>query len=177
MRISPRVFEQVRERAERACEFCGVSEIDTGGLLTVDHFRPRVRSGSNALDNLVYACFRCNNYKHAYWAGETEETEIWNPRIEAASVHFIELEDGGLVALTEVGRRTIKVLRLNRPLLVEYRRVKRRNRERDDLLSRIIEVIRLHRQVESEHRRALMDQADLLAELRDLLAAQERSEP
>ncbi len=29
--------QQVRRRAGFACEFCGVTEADAGGLLTIDH--------------------------------------------------------------------------------------------------------------------------------------------
>src|SRR5579884_949379 len=176
MKISQRDFEQVRERAGRVCEYCGVSEIDSGGLLTVDHFQPRASSGSDALDNLVYACFQCNNYKNAYWTGKTALADIWNPRTDPASTHFVELEDGRLLALTPVGSRTIEVLRLNRPPLVDYRRVKQRNRARDAVLARIIEVIRLRRQAERERSRAMKDQTDLLKELRDILAAQDMIE-
>ena len=32
---------QVRQRAAFACEYCGVNETDTGGLLTIDHFHPK----------------------------------------------------------------------------------------------------------------------------------------
>src|SRR5438132_1033835 len=112
MSISPAVFEQVRERAGRVCEYCGVSEVDSGGLLTVDHYRPRAHSGDDSLDNLVYACFRCNIHKHDYWADQSPEMELWNPRTAPASAHLMELEDGRLIALTDAGRRTIEILRL-----------------------------------------------------------------
>ncbi len=32
--------ELVRQRAHFACEFCGVTETDVGGELTIDHFQP-----------------------------------------------------------------------------------------------------------------------------------------
>jgi len=38
MTITADIREQVRQRANFACEFCGVTETDTGGHLTVDHF-------------------------------------------------------------------------------------------------------------------------------------------
>jgi hypothetical protein len=52
--------EEVRERYGRCCGYCGVSETETGGELTIDHFRPVSASGDDSADNLVYACFRCN---------------------------------------------------------------------------------------------------------------------
>jgi hypothetical protein len=47
MSLSAELREQLRERAGFACEFCGVSETDVGGLLTADHFRPRSKGGSD----------------------------------------------------------------------------------------------------------------------------------
>ena len=41
MIISDDIREKVRQRANFACEYCGVSETDTGDKLTVDHFNPR----------------------------------------------------------------------------------------------------------------------------------------
>jgi len=177
MSVSSDIFERIRERASKACEYCGITEVDSGGLLTVDHFQPRAHSGTDSLDNLVYACFRCNGYKHAYWGDESTKTHLWNPRIDPVSTHFLELEDGNLIALTDVGRQTIKVLRLNRPLLVEYRRTKQRNRERDSLLARITEVVQLRHQAELEQIHVISEQTELLEDLRDILKAIERLDP
>lgn len=46
MTLPARLREQVRRRANFACEFCGVTETDTGGQLTVDHFRPQAKAVS-----------------------------------------------------------------------------------------------------------------------------------
>ena len=40
MTLSEAIREQVRSRAAFACEYCGVTEADAGGLLTLDHFQP-----------------------------------------------------------------------------------------------------------------------------------------
>jgi hypothetical protein len=40
MAVSETTFQLVRERAEFRCEYCGVSEDETGGILTIDHYRP-----------------------------------------------------------------------------------------------------------------------------------------
>jgi 5-methylcytosine-specific restriction endonuclease McrA len=55
--------EEVRQRYGRRRGYCGVTETETGGELTVDHFRPVTAGGDDAAENLVYACFRCNSYK------------------------------------------------------------------------------------------------------------------
>lgn len=66
MSIPEAVRLQVRQRANFACEFCGVTETDTGGELTVDHFCPQTKGGTDDPDNLLYSCHRCNQYKADY---------------------------------------------------------------------------------------------------------------
>ncbi len=46
----------VRQRYGGCCGYCGLSETDTGGELTVDHFRPLSAGGDDGDGNLVYAC-------------------------------------------------------------------------------------------------------------------------
>ena len=67
MSLSDDLRERVRARARFACEFCGVRETDAGGELTVDHFRPVSKGGADNLENLLYCCVRCNQYKADYW--------------------------------------------------------------------------------------------------------------
>ena len=67
MSISTDVRWAVRQRAHFACEFCGVTETDTGGELTIDHFQPHTKGGTDAPENLLYCCHRCNQYKADYW--------------------------------------------------------------------------------------------------------------
>ena len=54
--------EQVRQRFSQRCGYCGVSEVDAGGPLTVDHYHP-LAAGSENIESLVYACFKCNQFK------------------------------------------------------------------------------------------------------------------
>ena len=39
------IRNEVRHRAEFKCEFCGISEADSGGELTIDHFHPKSKGG------------------------------------------------------------------------------------------------------------------------------------
>ena len=121
MTVSRSIRDRVRERAGYACEFCAVTEVSSGGELTVDHFQPRAELGPDDLENLVYCCFRCNLYKAAWWNSESSGFGLWNPRTDSFREHFHVAKDGRLLALSEKGRRTVDVLRLNRPQLIEYR--------------------------------------------------------
>ena len=53
MTLEVDVREQVRQRADFAGEFCGLTETDAGGELTVDHFRPTSREGNDQLDKAL----------------------------------------------------------------------------------------------------------------------------
>jgi hypothetical protein len=167
MMISAEVREQMRRRANFACEFCGVSETDAGGPLTVDHFQPRSQGGADSLDNLVYCCAPCNQYKLDYWPAGPDEPRLWNPRCEPAGQHFLELEDGTLRALTTTGDFTLQRLRLNRPPLVAHRLQKRQEAETIRLLTR-------YRDLTQALDRLLAQQTALMEEQRTLLEEQRR---
>jgi len=97
------VREQVRRYANFACEFCGVTETDTGGELTIDHYQPKSKGEADGFDNLLYCCARCNQYKMDYWPVHPDNVSLWNPRQERFSQHFLELDDGTLHPLTAIG--------------------------------------------------------------------------
>ena len=79
MTLPPELVEQVRRRANFACEYCGVTETDAGSLLTVDHFQPRSRDGTDDLSNLVYCCPRCNLHKADYWPQKPGDFDAVEP--------------------------------------------------------------------------------------------------
>src|SRR5262245_659735 len=96
MSITADVRLAVRQRANFACEYCGVSETDTGGELTIDHYHPHTRGGSHDLANLLYSCQRCNQYKADYWPLEADSPILWNPRQGPSEEHLLSLADGTL---------------------------------------------------------------------------------
>ena len=114
--------EAVRERFQRACGYCGVTEITVGGELTLDHYRPRAAGGSDDQDNLVYACVRCNQYKGNFWSDSADLAygrRVLHPGVDDISEHVITDENAGyLHGLTATGVFHIALLRLNRPQLV-----------------------------------------------------------
>ncbi len=73
MSISKEIRELVRQRAGCAYEFCGVSETDTGGELTLDHYHPHTKGGTDGLENLLYCCTRYNLYKHDYFPSTSSD--------------------------------------------------------------------------------------------------------
>jgi hypothetical protein len=177
MSVPATVFELVRERAGYACEYCGVTEDDTRGLLTIDHYRPQSHSGEDDPANLVYSCFRCNVYKADYWPIEPNAIRIWNPREEPASEHLFELDDSRLLALTDVGQETVQRLRLNRMPLVQARMKQRRSQTRTLLIGRLAEITTHLAQAEADHARLAAEENALLQEQRRILEALQALEP
>lgn len=117
--------EQVRERYASRCGYCEVSEADVGGSLTVDHFQPSSAGGTDNEDNLVYACFKCNQYKGPFVPNETDVREghrVLHPRNDPVDEHTRFNDQTGLLeGLTPTGRFHIALLQLNRPALVQHR--------------------------------------------------------
>jgi HNH endonuclease len=169
MSLAASIREQVRQRAQCACEFCGTSEIDAGGLLTIDHFQPRSKQGSNQLDNLIYACISCNQSKQDYWPSQDTAPKLWNPRQETASQHFVEQDDGQLTALTLTGEFTIQRLRLNRTQLVSARQRRQQQAQIERLLQRYQNITALQSQINRQLTDLAMDQQLLLREQREWL--------
>ncbi len=91
-----------------------------GAEMTVDHFLPRNHGGDDSLDNLVYCCHACNEFKSDYWRLEPD-LRLLHPLRDDLTLHYREQEDGTLVALTERGASHLQTLRLNRPELIAYR--------------------------------------------------------
>jgi len=151
MSIPTELRERVRRRAGFACEYCGVTETDVAGQLTIDHFHPQAKGGSDAVDNLVYCCHRCNEYKSDYWAQESNVLSLWNPRQEPAEAHLMELADGKLLAITETGVLTLNRLRLNRPPLVANRLKRQRNAEEQRLLTHLRDVLTVLDQMQAQN--------------------------
>lgn len=167
MRLSVEQRELVRQRAERACEYCGVTETDTAGLLTVDHFHPQARGGSDVSENLIYCCHSCNGFKADYWPQSSDDPTLWNPRREAVGLHFVELADGTLFPTTATGAFTLGQLRLNRPSLVAHRLQRRDHGESRRLMTRLEGVVTLLERMSEQN-------TDLLEESRALLQRQGR---
>lgn len=128
--MTPEVRRQVRARFGFACGYCGVNEASAGAELTVDHFRPLSRGGTDDLENLVYACPACNQFKGDYWFAEGDSA-LLHPLTSDFSEHSVERNDVTLAARSLRGLRHIEVLHLNRPELIAYRlAVRARTEER-----------------------------------------------
>ena len=171
MTILQSTRDLVRYRANFACEYCEVTETDTGAILTIDHFRPSSHAGGDDEGNLVYCCHRCNEHKGDYWPQADETPSLWNPRVDHREQHFTLLADGILFGTTGTGDFTAQRLRLNRPALVALRLRRLRDRDYNRLLTRLQDVTTILEHLGLQHAALVREQQEFLEEQRQLLQA------
>jgi hypothetical protein len=82
----------------------------------IDHVPAKKHGGSTTADNLVLACFPCNNHKGSNIAGRDRATKkltaLFNPRRHKWARHF-RWNGPELVGKTPIGRVTVAVLKIN----------------------------------------------------------------
>ena len=72
--ISEETRREVADRANRQCEYCLISEDDSGFPHQVDHIVSRKHGGVSALENLALSCVLCNRCKGTDIASIDSET-------------------------------------------------------------------------------------------------------
>ncbi len=126
-RITPQQKEFVAQQAGHCCEYC-LSQVEyCPDPFSVDHIIPRAKGGTDALDNLAFACMGCNGRKFTATTEPDpitgEEVRLYHPRLDQWEVHFFWSPDFfRLIGLTPIGRATIERLELNREGVVNLRR-------------------------------------------------------
>ncbi|MEO8608158.1 MAG: HNH endonuclease signature motif containing protein [Chloroflexota bacterium] len=125
-RIPGAVRQQVRERANGRCEYCGKPDAYGSQSHQVDHIVSQKHHGSDDLDNLAWACFQCNSCKGTDIAARDRETNslysLFNPRTQKWDDHF-RLDGAIIIGLTPIGRVTIDILQMNDPDQIRTRRL------------------------------------------------------
>lgn len=124
--VSPALRREVAERACFRCEYCQSPERITSGPMHIEHIIPTVAGGRTELENLAYACARCNLHKamRTYFIDPVSNRKqaLFNPRTQRWSRHFSWSLDGVLVAgRTRAGRATVIALHRNHPTVVMSR--------------------------------------------------------
>ena len=116
--MDARLKLKVRRRARFRCEYCLFPERFAELRFQVDHIIAQQHAGPTILENLAWACFRCNSHKGTNLSGVDPESaqvvRLFHPRSDVWAGHFA-WSGPRLVGLTPIGRVSVIVLRVNRP--------------------------------------------------------------
>ncbi len=139
MSITADLRNQIRGQFAFACGYCGLTEIDVGSELEIDHFQPVAKGGTDEPDNLVYACTTCNRFKSHYWPTENtpQNLHLLHPLQDDLTQHIQETADGRMNGLTPRGWFHIRWLHLNRPQLVAARQLKQNQQLLKELIAQV----------------------------------------
>ena len=118
LRVSSSVRRKVRERAGKRCEYCRKPEETSLYSHHIDHIIAPIHGGTSNIDNLAWACFRCNVNKSTNIASYDFDTSLltplYNPRTQQWDDHF-EVQSAFVVGKTSFGQVTVRVLQINHP--------------------------------------------------------------
>ena len=117
--------QQVRERAGRRCEYCHLPDwLPPLEPFHLEHIVARQHGGETNLDNLAWACHRCNRHKGPNLTGIDASTReiapLFHPRRDVWTMHLM-LRGSELVGLTPTGRATVALLQMNAARRLERR--------------------------------------------------------
>ena len=126
-RISLATRLHVQRRAMGLCEYCRAPDSFATSPFHCEHIIPQSAGGKNALNNLAWACPRCNNHKHAKTHARDPQTglriPLFNPRLKQWHLHFMWSEDRlFIMGRTRAGRATVEALNMNLAQRVNLRR-------------------------------------------------------
>ena len=116
--VSASLRGAVERRANARCEYCLIPQGAVMWPHEPDHIIAEQHGGRTELANLALACFHRNRRKGPNVASVDSETgqvvPLFNPRGHRWADHF-RLEGPRISPLTQIGRVTVDLLRLNAP--------------------------------------------------------------
>lgn len=127
-RVSSAIRRLVADRASHRCEYCLALEAFSPGGYCVEHVIPSSAGGSSDPANLAFACAGCNAHKADKLEGADPVTgrsfRLYHPRRDRWARHFAWSSDALKIdGLTGIGRACVAALKLNRPALMNLRRL------------------------------------------------------
>lgn len=120
--------QSVARRARECCEYCRSQFAYSPDPFVVEHIIPRDEGGDDDQSNLAFSCAGCNGHKYTKTKAQDTLTgrivSVFHPRREYWQDHFEWSTDLTLIiGLTPTGRATVEALHLNRPGVVNLRRL------------------------------------------------------
>lgn len=131
--------ESLVEEFNNECAYC-CSELGLTSMPIISHFYPRSKYPELAdlRENLLLSCSICDSNKAANFPLDGEgQPLLLNPRTDNFDEHIRVGKDGVAEGITEKGETTIKVFKLNRPALVDDRKVRQLEKDLLDKYAKI----------------------------------------
>jgi 5-methylcytosine-specific restriction endonuclease McrA len=127
-RIPASLRQEVAQRAKHRCEYCRCPDEFSPDSFTVDHIEPQQRGGATISQNLAWACCGCNGRKYTKTTGvdplTSQDVDLFNPRQQPWHEHFAwDADVTQMIGISPCGRATVQSLALNRPGVVNLRRL------------------------------------------------------
>jgi hypothetical protein len=114
----------VASRADGRCEYCRLPQYAVYLPFHVEHIVARQHDGTDDAENLALACDRCNRHKGPNLSSIDPESgalvRLFRPRQDAWNEHF-SISGAEIVGLTDIGRASVRLLRMNTEHRVELR--------------------------------------------------------
>lgn len=122
--------QRIQKRAHNRCEYCQSLSSFSSQSFVVEHIIPLVKGGSSSLSNLAFACGGCNGHKYtkldAIDPVSRQKASLFHPRHDEWESHFRWSEDfTEIIGITPTGRATVGALKMNRPGLLNLRKLLR----------------------------------------------------
>jgi len=109
--------QKISIRANHSCEYCLIPEQVSFFTYQIEHIVSIKHKGKNTLDNLALACPICNRYKGSDLGSNVGDPPIlirfFNPRIDIWKEHFQLKKSGKIIALSDIGKATSSIFKLN----------------------------------------------------------------
>src|SRR5436189_6085366 len=124
--MTPALRQAVWDRATGHCEYCHLLSDYHDAQFEIDHILSGFHFGRTVASHLALSCYWCNHFKGTNVAGidpaTSRITRLFHPRRHRWDKHF-RWEGAILVGRTEVGRTTVRTLRMNMHFRVALRRL------------------------------------------------------
>lgn len=110
------------------CEYCHLPGEMVPHGLWIDHIIPRAKGGGYEYGNLCVSCVSCNQAKATAVSARDPQTSLevplFHPRRDSWREHFRYSKNKTRIeGLTAIGRATIIALQMNKPQMVQLRRL------------------------------------------------------
>jgi hypothetical protein len=114
--MDARLRQQVRQRAQNCCEYCGLRQEQEPLPFHIEHITSRQHGGKDTAENLALACHHCNLHKGTNLSGLDPQTRaltrLFHPRLDNWHEHFAH-RGSKITGMSAIGRTTVSLLRMN----------------------------------------------------------------